>query len=213
MSDECFLSEKSHRYKQDRRRTHGREGAAGWLAAFRMPGVQDRKTGERTVDMIILIPTPKRATGRAVLSALDDLAAAEAIEVHGAALLERGSDGRWHIPERTEVLSYRGKLTGGAMGAMIELLRGPGGQLLGGAAVLLAGSSAAFGDPEDVETIVHALALLISPGATAVVCDVDETTSEAIDRALGGFGLSGWRITRDEAEAQLNAVLHRTVLG
>ena len=165
------------------------------------------------MEVIILVPTPQRATGRAVLKALDDLAAVKAIEVQGAALLERGCDGRWHIPEGTENLSYRGELTGGAMGAMIELLSGPGGQLLGGAAVLLDGSSAASGDAEDVETIVHALARLISPGATAVVCDVYETTSEAIDRSLGGFGVSGWRMTRDEAEVQLSAALHRRVLG
>jgi uncharacterized membrane protein len=170
-----------------------------------------RKAGERTVEMIILVPTLKRATGRAVLRALDDLAAANAIEIQGAALLERSGDGRWHIPEETENLSYRGKLTGGVIGAMIELLSGPGGQLFGGAAVRLARSSAVFGD--DIETIVHALARLISPGVTAVVCDVCETTSEAVDRALGGFGLSGWRIARDEAEVQLSAALHRTVAG
>lgn len=165
------------------------------------------------MEVIILVPTPERATGRAVLRALDDLAAGKGIEVQGAAVLERGGDGRWHIPEGTENLSYRGELTGGAMRAMIELLSGPGGQLLGGTAVLLAGSTATFGDAEDVETVVHALARLISPGTTAVVCDVYETTSEAIDRALAGLGLSGWRVTRDQAEAQLNAALHRRVLG
>ena len=163
------------------------------------------------MDVIILVPSPKRSTGRAALIALDDLAATKAIEVQGAALLERAGDGRWHIPEETEICSYRGQLTGGAIGALIELVSGPGGQLLGGAAVLLAGSSVAFGDADDVETIVHALARLIAPGTTAVACDVNETTSEAIDRALAGLGLTGWRITRDEAEAQLNAVLHRSV--
>lgn len=161
------------------------------------------------MEVIILVPTPKRATGRAVLEALDDLGAVKAIEVRGAALLERAGDGRWHIPKGTEHLSYRGELAEGAMGAMIEFLSGPGGQLLGGAAVLLAGSSAAFGDAESVETIVHALARLISPGTTAVVCDVYETTPVSIDRALAGLGLSGLRIRRDEAEAQLNAALHR----
>lgn len=170
-----------------------------------------READERPVEEIILVPTPNSAAGRAVLRALDDLEAVKAVEVHGAALVKRASDGRWHIPEGPENLSCRGELTGGAMRAMIELLGGPGGQLVGGAAVLLHGSSAGIGSDEDVETIVHALGRLISPGTTAVVCDVYETTSEAIDRALAALGLSGWRITRDEAEAQLNAALHRNL--
>lgn len=161
------------------------------------------------MEEIILVPTPNPATGRTVLRALDDLGAVKAIEVHGAALVERAGDGRWHFPEGTENLSYRGELTGGAMRAMIDLLGGPGGQLVGGAALLLYGSSAEIGDDEDVETIVHALGRLISPGGTAVVCDVYETTSEAIDRALDALDLNGWRMTRNEAEAQLNAALHR----
>ena len=160
------------------------------------------------MENIILVHTPNLATGRTVLHALDDLGAAKAIEVRGAALLERAADGRWYLPEETEKASYRGTLTGGAIGALTGLLAGPGGQLLGGAAVLLVSSSAEIGDAEDVETIVHALGRLISPGTTAVVCDVDETTSEAIDCALAALGLSGWRMTRDEAEAQLNATLH-----
>lgn len=165
------------------------------------------------MEVILLVPAPKQRTGRAVLRAFDDLAAVKAIEVRGAALLERAGDGRWHVPEETEKLSYRGELTGGAMGAMMELLTGPGGQLLGGSAVLLAESSAAFGDARNVETIVHALARLIAPGATAVVCDMHETSPEAIDGALAGLGLTGWRIARDEAEAQLNAAIHRPVAG
>ena len=155
------------------------------------------------MENVLLIPTPNGETGRRVLQSLDDLAAADAIEIRGAAIVERYADGRWHFPEETENVSYRGTMTSGALGALIGLLAGPAGLLLGGAAGLLIGSSVEIGDSEEIEATIHALPRLIPPGSTAVIGDVYETDPADIDRALATLGITGWRMTRADAEAQV----------
>jgi len=158
------------------------------------------------VENIILVPTRNRAAGPAILRALDDLDAASAIELRAAALVERLVDGRWYLPDETQNVWYRGTLTDGAIGSLMGLLGGPAGLLLGGAG-LLVGSPAEIGAAERPETLVHALGRLVPPGTMAAVGEVCETTSTATDHALAGLGLSGWRMPRAEAEAQLHAAL------
>ena len=161
------------------------------------------------MENVILIPTASVDAGRTVLRSLDDLAETDAIDVRAAAVVERAGDGRWHFPEETENISYRGTLTGGALGAAIGLLAGPAGLLLGSTAGLLIGSSVEIGDAEEAEAIVLTLPRLIPPGSTAVICDIFETDPTAVDQALEALGVTGWRMSRTEAEAQLSEALRR----
>lgn len=161
------------------------------------------------MENIVLVPTPDIRAGRRVVQSLHRLADDELIEVRAAVVVERHPDGRWHFPAETETVSYGGTITGGALGALIGLLAGPAGVLLGGAAGLLIGSSVEVGDTEKVETIVHALPRLVPPGSTAVIADVYETGPAEIDGTLRAHGATAWRMTRNEAEAQIEGALRR----
>jgi hypothetical protein len=159
------------------------------------------------MENVIIVPTPKFAFGLSVLRSFDDLAAADAIEMRAAAAVERTPDGRWYLPRETENGAYRGTIAAGALGALVELLSGPAGLLLGGVAVVLMGSSVEISEAEEAETIVHALARLVPPEAAAVIAEVYETGPAAMDEALVTLGLTAWRMNRAEAEAQVAARL------
>lgn len=161
------------------------------------------------MEMLLLIPTADVRVGRAVLRALDDLAAAGLTDLRAAVLVERTVDGRWYVPHETENVFYRGTFTAGAIGALIGLLAGPGSLFLGGAAGLLVGSTTEIGGSVNAETIVHAIGRLVPPGTVVVVCDLLETTDAAVDGPLADLDVTAWRMARGEAEAQLEAALRR----
>jgi len=161
------------------------------------------------LENLILIPVAGVAAGRALLMTLDRLATSGAIELRAGAVVERYADGRWHLPEETEKVSYGGTLTGGAIGALVGLIGGPAGVLLGGTAGLLVGSSVEVADAEDVETIIHALPRFVPPGGTAVIADIYETDRSAVDAMLDTLGLSVSRMPRAEAERQVKDLVRR----
>ena len=155
---------------------------------------------------MILVRVKNRAVGRELLDSLGRLSQAGEIELRAAAVVERQPDGRWHFPEETAQPSYRGTITGGAVGALIGLLGGPAGLVLGAAAGLLVGSSVEIGDTEEVETILHALPRMVPPGATALLADVYETRPDAVDTAVTTAGATVLRMPRTEVESQLATV-------
>lgn len=157
------------------------------------------------MENVILVPVQSPGHGRELLESLSRLADAGEIELRAGAIVERHPDGRWHFPEETAQPSYRGTITSGALGALIGLLAGPGGLLLGGTAGLLIGSSVEIGATEEVETILHALPRLVPPGATALVADLYETGPEAVDAAVKTAGASALRMSRIEVERELAA--------
>ena len=157
------------------------------------------------MENVILVPVEGLGRAHDLLGSLGRLAETGEIELRGAAVVERHPDGRWHFPEETAQPSYRGTITSGAVGAVIGLLAGPGGLLLGAAAGLLIGSSVEIGDTEDVEAILHALPRMVPPGATALLADVYETSPDAVDTAVKASGATALRRPRTEVERELAA--------
>lgn len=153
------------------------------------------------METVLLIPTPDAPTGRSVLRALEELADGRGIELRAGAVVARRVDGGWDLPEETEKFLYRGTITSGALGALIGMLAGPVGLVVGATAGLLVGSSVEIGDAQKVESMIHALPRLIPPGTTAVIADVNEADPVTVDRALLAFALPAWRIPRREVEA------------
>lgn len=157
------------------------------------------------MENVIVVPVQSVQHGRDLLESLGRLAEAGEIELRAAAIVERHADGRWHFPEETAQPSYQGTITSGALGALIGLLAGPGGLLLGGTAGLLIGSSVEIGATEEAETILHALPRMVPPGATALLADVYETRPDAVDTAVKAAGAPALRMPRTEVERQLAA--------
>ena len=157
------------------------------------------------MENVILVPMQSVQHGRGLLKSLGRLAEAGEIELRAGAVVERYLDGRWHFPEETAQPSYEGTITSGALGALIGLLAGPGGLLLGGTAGLLIGSSVEIGATEEAETILHGLSRMVPPGATALLADVYETQPEAVDDAVKAAGAPALRMPRTGVERQLAA--------
>lgn len=155
------------------------------------------------MENVILANVGTREKAHGALEALRRLRDDGEIDLRGAVIVERDLEGNWRVPEETEEASYAGTITGGAVGGLIGLLAGPVGLLLGAAAGLMAGSAAEVDDIERVESILHALPSNVPPGATAMVADVFEETPDAIDSALGRFGATVTRMSRERVEADL----------
>ena len=68
------------------------------------------------MENVILVPAKNPDSGRELLDSLGRLSQAGEIELRAAAIVERQADGRWHFPEETAQPSYRGTITGGAVG-------------------------------------------------------------------------------------------------
>ncbi|MET9862588.1 DUF1269 domain-containing protein [Streptomyces smyrnaeus] len=126
---------------------------------------------------------------RAALHALDELEQAHrqgALELREARVIGRDADGKAEVAgEVDHTDSATGLAVGGLVGALLGLVGGPAGALLGfGAGGLIGGGHDARRVIETNEGLEE-LTAEIPPGSTVVVADVKETSTDPADRALG----------------------------
>src|SRR5690349_5056879 len=71
------------------------------------------------------------------------------VSLKGAAIVQRGEDGRIVTKDSVDSEQYAGTATGGLIGLLIGILGGPFGVLIGGATGLLLGSLYDIADAEE----------------------------------------------------------------
>lgn len=156
------------------------------------------------MENVVLLTVTDPGRAYQALSELHRLSDDGAVELRGAAIIERDPDGRWSVPEAHEEGPYTGALTGGAIGAVIGALMGPAGLLLGGAAGFVVGSAADIDEAETIDMVLLTFPRRVAPGSTAVVADVDEPTPDVLNAVLRKFGTVE-RLARVQVEAELAA--------
>ena len=149
---------------------------------------------------LVIVTFGELTEARAGSFELERLASEDRITVHAGALVMRGADGRFRIPDR----EHAGATNGNSENALVELVRtlvGPVGLLSRLASVALAGSMAEGHDGEVPEGIVRSLARRLPPGTTALVADIDAPIPGVLDTALEASGGSVTRRLRVDIEA------------
>ncbi|MBO8188442.1 DUF1269 domain-containing protein [Streptomyces spirodelae] len=126
---------------------------------------------------------------RAALLALDKLESAHqagALELREARVIGRNADGNAEVVgEVDHTVAVTGLAVGGLVGALLGLVGGPPGALLGFGAGGLIGSGHDARRVVETNEGLEELTAEIPPGSTVVVADVRETSTGPADEALG----------------------------
>jgi uncharacterized membrane protein len=130
------------------------------------------------------------------------------VSIKGAAVVQRGDDGRVVAKDSVggERLSWAA--TGGLIGLLVGILGGPFGVLIGGATGLLIGSLYDVDDADETESVLAEISSAIRPGQTVVLAEVDEQNDEVVDQAMGRLGGRVLRRSVDDVEAEIAAAEH-----
>src|SRR3954451_9380527 len=138
------------------------------------------------------------------LARLKELAAEDQIDLHDAAVAERGRDGTLRLRDEAgsedEGLAT---LTGGTIGLLIGILAGPLGVLLGGAVGLLAGAIVDAEDDDETDSVLEHISRSIGNGETAVLADLDESGPAPVDGAMTALDGRVTRYVRKDVEAEI----------
>jgi uncharacterized membrane protein len=130
------------------------------------------------------------------------------VSLKGAAIVQRGEDGRILTKDSVDSEQLAGTATGGLIGLLIGILGGPFGVLIGGATGLLVGSLYDVSDAEETESVLAKISSAIQPGQTVVLAEVAEPSDEVVDQAMARLGGTVLRRSVDDVEAEIAAAEH-----
>jgi uncharacterized membrane protein len=130
------------------------------------------------------------------------------VSIKGAAIVQRGDDGRIVVKDSVDREQFGGTATGGLIGLLVGILGGPFGVLIGGATGLLIGSLYDIDDADETESVLAGISSAIRPGQTVVLAEVDEQSDDVVDQAVARLGGTVLRRSVDDVEAEIAAAEH-----
>ena len=125
------------------------------------------------------------------------------VSLRGAAIVQRGEDGRIVTKDSVDSDQLAGTATGGLIGLLIGILGGPFGVLIGGATGLLIGSLYDAEDADEAESVLATISSAVRPGQTVVLAELDEQSDEVVDQAMGRVDGTVLRRSVDDVEAEI----------
>ncbi|MGI8486122.1 MAG: DUF1269 domain-containing protein [Thermomicrobiales bacterium] len=165
-------------------------------------------------DNVAVITFEDESKAFQALSVLKKLAAARTIELKGAAILSHKADGTLAF-EDGDARGLGGSVaTGGLVGAVVGILGGPLGVLLGWGTGALVGGVIDAKDASSSLRVLNRVGEVIPQGKNGLIAEVRETSFDALDRAVADLGGSIVRTSTeaitDEVEAARDAQAHAT---
>ena len=130
------------------------------------------------------------------------------VSIEGAAIVQRGDDGRIVTKDSVDTQQLAGTATGGLIGLLVGILGGPFGVLIGGATGLLIGSLYDMDEAGETESVLAQISSAIRPGQTVVLAEVAEQSDDVVDQAMARLGGTVLRRSVDEVEAEIAAAEH-----
>lgn len=125
------------------------------------------------------------------------------IRIEAIAVVERTENGRTVMLEQAEELQIKATAAGGVIGAIIGLLSGPFGLLVGGATGAVVGSLVDVADVESSDTLLRSFGPAVPPGRAAAIAVVEEAAPAAVDTLAAELGVPTLRRPRAEVEEKL----------
>jgi uncharacterized membrane protein len=140
------------------------------------------------------------------LARLKQLDADGQIELRGAAVVERGADGRVTTKDTAGKDGWEGTAAGGLIGLLIGILGGPFGVLIGGATGVLVGSLFDLEDTDDTESVLAALSQEIRPNHDTLLVELREPGDhQVVDAVMESRSGSVLRRPVADVEAEIAA--------
>ncbi|MFI5798659.1 DUF1269 domain-containing protein [Streptomyces sp. NPDC051677] len=146
-----------------------------------------------------------RAAAYQALSDLKYLSPATT-EVRAAVLIERLEDGAVRVPEGMDTEEGRNTAVGGLVGSLVGILGGPLGVLMGWGVGALIGGGRDYKRAEETTTAVGAFVQHVPPGGTALLAEVRESDTEALDLLAMRYDAVLERCPADDVRAELKAM-------
>lgn len=141
--------------------------------------------------------------GEDAVQALRRLQDADDVRLEAAAVLERTREGQVHVRDLAEEFHLRATASGGVIGALIGVLTGPFGMVIGGATGAAVGSLIDVADAENVDRLVRAFGKIVRPGSAATIAVAYERTPTGVDAIAADLGGSVLRRPRAEVEREI----------
>ncbi|CAM5614871.1 DUF456 domain-containing protein [Streptomyces aurantiogriseus] len=146
-----------------------------------------------------------RAAAYQALSDLKHLSPATT-EVRAAVLIERLEDGAVRVPEGMDTEEGRNTAVGGLVGSLVGILGGPLGVLMGLGVGALIGQGRDYKRAEETTTAVGAFVQHVPPGGTAILAEVAERDTQALDLLAMRYDAVLERRPADGVRAELKAM-------
>lgn len=125
------------------------------------------------------------------------------VRVDASAVVERTSDGQLRTTDGQDNIIGLGTLGGSGLGALIGVIGGPVGLLLGFAGGALFGSAFDADRAFDSDSVVGEMSHALPPGRAGIIAEVEEVSTEAID----GFAREhGADLVRQQEDVVLDEV-------
>lgn len=116
------------------------------------------------------------------LSQLKAAAAGAQLKLHNAVVVQRDAQGVLSIKEQASDGAVQSvALNGTLIGALVGMLAGPLGILLGGVYGAIFGECVALDRAQDRSSVIDQIGTVIPAGATAMVAQIDESSTTAVD--------------------------------
>jgi uncharacterized membrane protein len=139
------------------------------------------------------------------LTRLKQASIAGRVGVRGAAVVQRGVDGRISIPEGADAVIGTGVMGGGLLGLVLGVFGGPVGVFLGFGAGALVGSFFDVRRAERESGVLELIADMLPLGGNAVVAEVDEYAVEVVDGEMFSLGGTVLRVPAAEVLAAVES--------
>ncbi|WP_328504571.1 hypothetical protein OG828_46670 [Streptomyces sp. NBC_00457] len=146
-----------------------------------------------------------RATAYQALSDLKHFSPATT-EVRAAVLVERLEDGAVRVPEGMDTEEGRNTAVGGLVGSLVGILGGPLGVLMGWGVGALIGGGHDYKRAERGTTAVGAFAQHVPSGGTAILAEVRESDTHALDQLAIRYDAILERRPADAVRTELKAM-------
>jgi uncharacterized membrane protein len=150
------------------------------------------------VDSVVVVGFYENAKAYEGFSKLKSLSDQQQLTARSAAVVERDQSGTLQIKDSFEAETGVATAGGGLVGMLLGAIAGPYGMLLGLTGGALAGGSFELDRGDEQDEVLTQLNAAINPGHTVLVAQVNEPTTEVLDKAMGELG--GAVIRKSEAD-------------
>ena len=157
---------------------------------------------------VIVVSFAEDSSAYEAFTNVKELGEQRQVSIKGAAIVQRGEDGRIVAKDSVGSEQLAGTATGGLIGLLVGILGGPFGVLIGGATGLLIGSLYDMDDADETQSVLAEISSAIRPGQTVVLAEVDEQSDELVDQAMAPLGGTVLRRSVDDVEAEIAAAEH-----
>jgi len=157
------------------------------------------------VDSVVVVGFNENSQAYEGLSTVKSLSDQQQLTARSAAVVERDQTGTLQIKDSFDTETGGPTAGGGFVGMLLGVIGGPVGMVLGLTGGALAGGSFEMRRADEQDEVLTQLNTAINPGHTVLVAQVNEPTTDVLDKAMGDIGGTVVRWSEADVLSELEA--------